>query len=51
MYKCEREKEILDLLSENEYATVDYLAKKNEHQPIEHPPRSEKSGGSRIGQS
>ena len=28
MYKCEREKEILDLLSENEYATVDYLARK-----------------------
>lgn len=28
MYKCEREKEILDLLSENEYATVEYLARK-----------------------
>jgi len=28
MYKCEREKEILDLLGENEYATVEYLARK-----------------------
>ena len=28
MYKCERQDEILDLLSETEYATVDYLAKK-----------------------
>jgi DeoR family glycerol-3-phosphate regulon repressor len=28
MYKCEREDEILTLLNETEYATVDYLAKK-----------------------
>lgn len=28
MYKCERQDEILSLLSETEYATVDYLAKK-----------------------
>ena len=28
MYKCEREDEILALLNETEYATVDYLAKK-----------------------
>ena len=28
MYKCEREDEILALLSETEYATVDYLVKK-----------------------
>lgn len=28
MYKCERQDEILSLLSETEYATVDYLARK-----------------------
>ncbi|MBQ8439510.1 MAG: DeoR/GlpR transcriptional regulator [Clostridia bacterium] len=28
MYKCEREDEIMDLLTENEYATVEFLAKK-----------------------
>ena len=28
MYKCEREDEILSLLNETEYATVDYLARK-----------------------
>ncbi len=28
MYKCEREAEILELLNETEYATVDYLARK-----------------------
>lgn len=28
MYKCEREDEIMSLLSETEYATVDYLARK-----------------------
>ena len=28
MYKCEREDEILALLSETEYATVEYLSKK-----------------------
>lgn len=28
MYKCEREDEIIALLSENEYATVEYLSKK-----------------------
>ena len=28
MYKCERENEILELLNETEYATVDYLARK-----------------------
>lgn len=28
MYKCEREDEILELLNETEYATVDYLARK-----------------------
>ena len=28
MYKCERENEILSLLNETEYATVEYLAKK-----------------------
>lgn len=28
MYKCERESEILSLLNETEYATVEYLAKK-----------------------
>ncbi len=28
MYKCEREDEIMTLLNETEYATVDYLAKK-----------------------
>ena len=28
MYKCEREDEILALLNETEYATVDYLARK-----------------------
>ncbi len=28
MYKCEREDEILELLSQTEYATVEYLAKK-----------------------
>ncbi len=28
MYKCEREDEIMDLLSETEYATVEYLVKK-----------------------
>ena len=29
MYKCERQDEILELLSDTEYATVDYLAKKS----------------------
>ena len=28
MYKCERENEILELLNENDYATVEYLAKR-----------------------
>ncbi len=28
MYKCERENEILELLNETEYATVDYLSRK-----------------------
>ena len=28
MYKCEREDEIMALLNENEYATVEYLSKK-----------------------
>ena len=28
MYKCEREDEILELLSENEYVTVEYLSKR-----------------------
>ena len=28
MFKCEREKEILDILKQTEYATVEYLSKK-----------------------
>ena len=28
MYKCEREDEIMALLSENEYATVEFLSRK-----------------------